>query len=93
MSDIAFFTTGEDVLKFQEEKGMYPPRFNVVIGCTPTAKQSKISIKFKYYDLQYDILLNPQHMHAYGNVALPSKHPCIYSMYFTKRMIMYSCKM
>ena len=77
LSDIAFFTAEEDELKFLEEKGIYPPRFNIVSGCSPTVKQSKLHIKFKGSDLKYDIIvLNPQHIH--GNAPLPSKltiHP------------------
>lgn len=84
MSDIEFVTDGEDVLKLLEDKGMYPPRFNVVISCSPMAKQGQERILFKgtTSGLVYDIPLNLQHENTQGaaaaNVALPSKQACFY---------------
>ena len=41
---------------------MYPPRFCVVIGCTPTAGHSRAKIEFRgaVNDPVFDVLLDPQ---------------------------------
>ena len=48
-------------LKLKEEEGMYPPRFHVVISCTPDARQSQARIRFRgaTSNLRFDIPLNP----------------------------------
>ena len=66
LSDIDFFVgeiteATKQTLKLKEEEGMYPPRFRVVISCTPTASQSQASIRFRgtVNDLVFDVPLNP----------------------------------
>ena len=40
---------------------MYPPRFNLMISCTPTARQSKTRVEFRgaRKEMVFDILLKP----------------------------------
>ena len=47
--------------KIKEDKGMYPPRFCVVIRCTPTARQSQARIEFRgtVNNPVFDIPLDP----------------------------------
>ena len=64
LSDIDFFVgdeTSKETLKLMEEEGMYPPRFRVVISCSPNARQSQARIEFRgaVNDLVFDIPLNP----------------------------------
>jgi hypothetical protein len=66
LKDIDFFVgkvteTILEQLKLKEEEGMYPPRFHVVIRCTPTARQNQARIGFRgaEQDLTFGILLNP----------------------------------
>ena len=41
---------------------MYPPRFNLVISCTPTSRQSQTRVEFRgaVKEMVFDIPLNPQ---------------------------------
>ena len=52
----------EDELELKEEHQMYPPKFQVVISCSPAAQQSQARIKIKgaHSDLVFDIPLIPQ---------------------------------
>ena len=64
LSDIDFFVSddnSEEVLKLKEKEGMYPPRFNLVISCTPAAKQSQTRVEFRgaLKEIVFDIPLNP----------------------------------
>ena len=64
MSEIDFFVSGEymkELLKVKEEEGMYPPRFRVVISCSPTARLSQVRIDFRgaTKELVFDVPLNP----------------------------------
>lgn len=64
LSDIGFFVTdynSEEQLKIKEEEGLYPPRFNVVISCSPTASQSQTRITFTgaVKEMVFDIPLTP----------------------------------
>ena len=66
LKDIDFFV-GENnditlhTLEVKEEEGMYPPRFEVVVTCTPAARQSQARIEFRgaVNDLVFDVPLNP----------------------------------
>ena len=51
----------EEVLKDMEDCSNYPPRFQVVITCSPAAQQSQARIKFKgaHKELVFDIPLQP----------------------------------
>ena len=51
----------EDELELKEEHQMYPPKFRVVISCSPAAQQSQARIKIKgaRRDLVFDIPLTP----------------------------------
>ena len=71
LEDIDFFvgeitTIAIENLKLKEEEGMYPPRFRVVISCTPNARQSQARIRFRgaTNDLIFDIPLNPLSLQA-----------------------------
>ena len=64
LSDIDFFVSGEhskELLRIKEEEGMYPPSFNLVISCTPTARQSQTRVEFRgaVKEMVFDIPLNP----------------------------------
>ena len=64
LSDIDFFVSGDnlkELLKIKEEIGTYPPRFNVVISCSPTAKHHMVRFKFTgaERDILFDIPLIP----------------------------------
>ena len=52
----------EDELILKEEWQIYPPKFQVVISCSPAAQQSQARIEFKlaHRDLVFDIPLAPQ---------------------------------
>ena len=66
MSEIDFFVSGEhELLKVKEKEGMYPPRFRVVISCSPTARQSQARIEFRgaTKELVFDVPLNPPRAH------------------------------
>ena len=54
-----FTEMDEMVLKQMEDEQMYPPRFRVVISCSPAAQLSQARIKFKgaRKDLVFDIPL------------------------------------
>ena len=63
LSDIDFFVSGDnskELLKVKEEEGMYPPRFNLVISCSPTARQSQTRVQFvgAVKKIVFDIPLN-----------------------------------
>ena len=49
----------EDELELKEKLQMYPPKFRVVISCSPAVQQSQARIKFKgaRRDLVFDIPL------------------------------------
>ena len=63
LSDVDFFVSGDNLeeLKIKEEEGMYPPRFNLMISCTPMAGQSKTRVEFRgaRKEILFDILLKP----------------------------------
>lgn len=65
MSEVDFFVKDfcEDTkhkLEVREKRGMYPPRFHVVISCSSSARQSQTRIEFKgATDLVFDIILTP----------------------------------
>ena len=63
VSDIDFFTTG-DAVKFEEDMGIYPPRFNVVINCCTAARNCRIQFRGATSELVYDIPLNVQQSSA-----------------------------
>ena len=71
VSEIDFFVSGENIikelLKLKEEEGMYPPRFCVVISCSPIARQSQARIEFSgaTKELLFDIPLNPLYATTY----------------------------
>ena len=72
-SDVDFFVNDfcEDTrheLEMREKGGMYPPRFHVVLSCSPSARESQTRIEFRgaTTDLVFDILLTP---------AVPSVRP------------------
>ena len=77
LTDIEFISAGEEELKLQERKRIYPPRFNVVITCSPNAKHNIDRIQFNgaTSELVYDIPLNPQHSPSTAAAATtqPSK--------------------
>ena len=62
--DVDFFIrkrTAEDVLRDQECKGFYPPRFQVFLASSPknvTLSDAKIKFKGAQNDLPYDIYLD-----------------------------------
>ena len=60
-NEVDFFPEEYDLLKLKEENGVYPPRFCVVITCTPTAIQSQARIEFRgaVDNPVFDISLNP----------------------------------
>lgn len=66
MRDVDFFVkefceTTKEELEVDEEEGMYPPRFHVVLSCSPYASESQIRIEFRgaTTDLMFDIFLTP----------------------------------
>ena len=64
MSEVDFFVrknTAKKSLELEEEEGIYPPRFHVILSCTPNANQSQTKIEFKgaVSDMVFDILLTP----------------------------------
>ena len=78
MSDVDFFVkdVSKDTkrkLELKEKEGMYPPRFHVVLSCSPSARESQTRIKFRgaVTDLVFDILLTPV-------PTSPSKYPTLY---------------
>ena len=60
-SDVDFTKLDENELKLKEKEKMYPPKFQVVISCSPAAQQSQARIKIKgaHSDLVFDIPLTP----------------------------------
>ena len=73
MKDVDFFVkefceTSREELEVDEEEGMYPPRFHVVLSCSPSARESQTRIEFRgaRTDLVFDIFLTP---------AVPSVRP------------------
>jgi len=50
-----------EVLKLEEDEQIYPPKFRVVISCSPAAQQSQARIEFKgaHKELVFDISLAP----------------------------------
>lgn len=76
MSDVDFFVKDlcektKHELKVKEKEGMYPPRFHVVLCCTPSATRSQSRIEFKgaVSALVFDLLLTP---------AATSPSKCLY---------------
>ena len=61
------------MLKLREAKGMYPPRFNVFISCSPTIRQSKVRIEFSgsSRELVFDIPLALSPQQSTGIIAVP----------------------
>lgn len=66
MSDVDFFVKDfcedtKEELELEEEEGMYPPRFHVVLGCSSSArqKQTRVEIKGAATDMVFDIFLTP----------------------------------
>ena len=76
LSDIDFFVSGDnskELLRVKEEEGMYPPRFNLVISCSQTARQSQTRIVFSgaQKEIVFDIPLNPlQSCVAQGKLSI-----------------------
>ena len=77
MSEVDFFVKNlfndtKHMLEVREKRGMYPPRFRVVIGCSSSARQSQTKIEFKgaVTDLVYDILLTPDPCKDYTSTFL-----------------------
>ena len=66
MRDVDFFVkdfceTTREELEVDEEEGMYPPRFHVVLSCSPSARQNQTRIEFRgaVSDLVFDVFLTP----------------------------------
>ena len=66
MRDVDFFVkefceTTREELEVDEEEGMYPPRFHVVLSCSPSARESQTRIEFRgaTTDLVFDVFLTP----------------------------------
>ena len=66
MDDVDFFVkdfceNAKEELEIEEEEGMYPPRFHVVLSCSPSAGQSqtRVEIRGAATDLVFDIFLTP----------------------------------
>ena len=66
MSDVDFFVNdfcedSKHKLEVREKGGMYPPRFHVVLSCSPSARQSQTRIEFRgaVTELVFDVLLTP----------------------------------
>lgn len=63
MKDVDFFLrdgTPPKIMRMQEKKGLYPPRFHLELSCSPSARRSQIKIEFRgRSDLVFDILLTP----------------------------------
>ena len=66
MKDVDFFVkefceTTREELEVDEEEGMYPPRFHVVLSCSPSATESQTRIEFRgaTTDLVFDVFLTP----------------------------------
>ena len=66
MKDVDFFVkefceTTREELEVDEEEGMYPPRFHVVLSCSPSARESQTRIEFRgaVTDLVFDVFLTP----------------------------------
>ena len=86
VSEIDFFVSGEnmeELLKLKEERGMYPPRFCVVISCSPTARQSQARLEFSgaTKELLFDVPLNPLHVSTHvasaAGTCMNSKNPSL----------------
>ena len=76
MRDVDFFVkefceTTKEELEVDEEEGMYPPRFHVVLSCSSSARESQTRIEFRgtTTDLVFDIFLTP----AVTSIRSPSK--------------------
>ena len=80
MCDIGFSDASYDTLKIQEDCGLYPPRFKVIISCSPTAQPAIARVEFRgaVNDLIFDI---PLHVFSLCKCTL-------YSTIF----ILYECK-
>ena len=61
-TEMDFTEMDEDELELKEDEQIYPPKFRVVISCSPAAQQSQARIEFKgaHKDLVFDIPLAPQ---------------------------------
>ena len=66
MSDVDFFVKDlcektKHKLEWKEKRGMYPPRFCVLLSCFPSARKSLIRIEFRgaVTGLVFDIVLTP----------------------------------
>ena len=66
MKDVDFFVkdfceTTKELLEVDEEEGMYPPRFHVVLSCSASARENQTRIEFKgaTTDLVFDVFLTP----------------------------------
>ena len=66
MSDVDFFVKDfcedtKEELEVEEEEGMYPPRFHVVLSCSPSARasQTRVEIRGAATDVVFDIFLTP----------------------------------
>ena len=80
MSDVDFFVNDfrEDTkhkLEVREKGGMYPPRFHVVLSCSPSARESQTRIEFRgaVMDLVFDIVLTPAVTSTSSLPTSPSK--------------------
>ena len=65
LSDVDFVGVNKspELLKIDEDDGVYPPRFLLSINCTPTARlsQTRVKITGAVKELVFDIPLNPLH--------------------------------
>ena len=80
MKEVDFFVkdfceTTREELEVDEEEGMYPPRFHVVLSCSPSARESQTRIEFRgaTSDLVFDIFLTPSVLFITSLPMSPSK--------------------
>ena len=66
MSEVDFFVKDfcentKHKLEVKEKAGMYPPRFHVIIRCSPSARPTQTKIEFRgaVTNLVFDIFLTP----------------------------------
>ena len=75
LCDIDFSDVSFDTLIIKEDCGLYPPRFKVIISCSPTAKPAIARVEFRgaVNDLIFDI---PLHVYSLCKCMLT----CSYSI-------------
>ena len=68
MSDVDFFVNNfcedtKEELEVDEKEGMYPPRFHIVLSCSPSARPSQTRVEIRGAsadtDVVFDIFLTP----------------------------------